>query len=282
MISAVERRRFTCAQANDMWQSDTSVGPYIIFDGKKYRTYLIMFLDDHSRLITGYGFYLNDNAINMQLTFKKAVKVYGVPKVLYVDNGAPYVSRQLKIICARLGTEHKNTRAYDPQSKGKIERCFRTIKTQWMNGENWNEYRSLKDVEESFGRYVIGYNNTIHSSIGKTPNDAFHEYESIKRIPEDKLNEMFRHEVMRTADATGCISIEKRKYEVPRECIGVEKAYTFDPENLSAVYYGSEKCRLLDEVSNSKKKRRVDISFRGIINNEEGVICSEEEMDEIS
>ena len=238
-----ERRRFSCAAPNDMWQSDTSSGPYILIDGKKYRTYLIMFIDDYSRLITGYGFYLNDNAINMQLTFKRAVKVYGIPKILYVDNGGAYINQQTKIICARLGVIHKNTRAYDPESKGKIERCFRTIKSQWMNAENWNNFKSIGDVEESFGKYVIRYNNTIHGSTGKRPNDAFHEYESIKRIGGEEIEEMFRHELKRTADATRCISIERRLYEVPRECIGVECTYRFNPQNLE------EKEEEEDEIS---------------------------------
>lgn len=279
---SVERRRFRCAQPNDMWQSDTSAGPYILLGEKKYRTYLIMFLDDHSRLITGFGFYLNDNAINMQLTFKKAVKTYGVPKVLYVDNGGPYINQQLKIICARIGVEHRNTRAYDPQSKGKIERCFRTIKSQWMNSENWNDFKSLDDVNKSFSRYVIQYNNTIHSSTGRTPNDSFHDYEYIRRIPEDRIDAMFMHEIKRTADSTGCISVEKRKYEVPRECIGIECVYTFDPQNLKYVYYKDKKCKLLDEIANSRKKRRVNISFRGVVNDETDVIEQETDGNEIS
>lgn len=280
--SAMERRRFCCAAPNDMWQSDTSVGPYILVDGKKYRTYLIMFIDDYSRLITGYGFYLNDNAINMQLTFKRAVSVYGVPKVLYVDNGGPYINQQTKIICARLGVMHKNTRPYDPESKGKIERCFRTIKSQWMNTENWNNFKSIADVETSFSKYVIRYNNTIHGSTGKSPNDAFHEYEDIKRIPREKLDEMFRHELKRTADATSCISIDRRLYEVPRECIGVECIYTFNPQNLKVVYYGKTACKQLDPIANSKKKRQINISFQGAVNNEDGVVEMEEDNNEIS
>lgn len=183
-----ERRRFQMAAPNDMWQADTSTGPYIILEGKKYRTYLIMFLDDHCRLITGYGFYLQDNSLNMQKTLKEAIKVYGVPKMLYMDNGGPYVNRQLKIICARLGIIHKNTRAYDPESKGKIERCFRTIKAQWMNGTDWNRFKSLEDVMKSFEEYVREYNNTVHSAIGKSPNDAFHSYEDIKYIANDEID----------------------------------------------------------------------------------------------
>ena len=267
-----ERRKFQMPAPNDMWQTDTSTGPYIMLEGKKYRTYLIMFLDDHSRLITGYGFYLQDNSLNMQNTLKEAIKVYGVPKILYMDNGGPYVSQQLKIICARLGIIHKNTRAYDPESKGKIERCFRTIKMQWMNGTDWNRFKSLEDVTESFREYVREYNNTIHSATGKTPNDAFHSHEDIRYIPNDDIDRMFWHEVKRTADATSVISVETRKYEVPRECIGRECVFTFKPDDLSVVYYDGQPCKRVDPVANSKKKRKTNLSFVGIVNQEDDVI----------
>ena len=88
---------------NACWQSDTSVGPYIKIDGIKYKTYIIMFIDDKSRLIMGYDIFFNDTAINMQKVFKTAIKTYGKPKKLFVDNGGPYDNKQLSLICASLG-----------------------------------------------------------------------------------------------------------------------------------------------------------------------------------
>ena len=97
-----ERLPFEMENANDCWQADTSHGPMITIDGKKVQTYLIQIIDDASRLIVGYQFFLNDNAINFQHVFKQAVKTYGVPKRLFVDNGTPYRNNQLKLICATL------------------------------------------------------------------------------------------------------------------------------------------------------------------------------------
>ena len=39
---------------------DTSHGPIIKIDGKKVQTYLVQLIDDASRLIVGYQFFLND------------------------------------------------------------------------------------------------------------------------------------------------------------------------------------------------------------------------------
>lgn len=115
-LVGVERKAFEMEYANDCWQSDTSHGPIISIDGKKYKTYLIMFIDDASRLIVGSGFFLNDNAVNMQIVFKKAVAKYGIPKRLFVDNGGTYRNDQLSMICASIQTVLIHSKPYSPES----------------------------------------------------------------------------------------------------------------------------------------------------------------------
>ena len=58
------------------------------------------------------------------------------------------------MICASLGIELLHTKIYSPQSKGKIERSFRTIKDNWMNGINWNDYSSLEELNTDFDKYL--------------------------------------------------------------------------------------------------------------------------------
>ncbi|MDI3478577.1 MAG: putative transposase [Thermoanaerobacterium sp.] len=41
-----ERKSFAYDTVNILWQGDMSVGPYLIVDGKKLRTYLFAFIDD--------------------------------------------------------------------------------------------------------------------------------------------------------------------------------------------------------------------------------------------
>lgn len=113
-VMTVERRMFECENVNDCWQSDTSDGPYITIDNQKYRTKLIMFIDDKSRMIMGFDFFLTDTAINMQSVFKDAIKTFGKPKRLFVDNGGPYDNKQLSLICASLGIELIHAKPYSP------------------------------------------------------------------------------------------------------------------------------------------------------------------------
>lgn len=116
LSSEYERKSFTFEHPNDSWQTDTTHGPYIVIKGKKYKTYIIVFIDDHSRMVVGAKAYLRDMALNMQELLKESIRKYGVPKQIYADNGGPYSNKQLSIICARIGIELKNARPYDPQS----------------------------------------------------------------------------------------------------------------------------------------------------------------------
>ena len=116
----IDRRAFVMENANDCWQADTSHGPYLTINGKKTLTYLIAIIDDASRLIVGARFYYNDNSYNLQDIFKSAIKKYGVPKKLFVDNGSTYKNDQFNIICANLGLVLIHARPYSGASKGYV------------------------------------------------------------------------------------------------------------------------------------------------------------------
>ena len=53
-------------------------------------------------------------------------------KRLYVDNGSAFRSRQLALVCAKLGIALIHAKPYKPQGKGKMERWFRTVRMQYL------------------------------------------------------------------------------------------------------------------------------------------------------
>ena len=67
-------------------------------------------------MIVGYGFFLEDNAVNVQTVLKRAIAKYGVPKRLYADNGKPYKNEQLPIICAQLQIQIIHAQVYHGNS----------------------------------------------------------------------------------------------------------------------------------------------------------------------
>ena len=129
----IERKRYECRFANDCWQSDIMVGPYLLIDGKKLKTYLIAFMDDASRLIVHSQFFFTENYLALEETLRQALLKRGIPKKIFVDNGKVYQSLQLRLICARLGITLSFARPYSPSSKGKIERFFRTLRNSFLS-----------------------------------------------------------------------------------------------------------------------------------------------------
>ena len=78
---AVVFGRFEAEAPNVLWTGDVLHGPLI--GGKK--TYLVAFLDDHSRFITGYRWGWSEDSLHLAAAFKRAVAARGLPGTAYVD-----------------------------------------------------------------------------------------------------------------------------------------------------------------------------------------------------
>lgn len=50
-LRKTDHRRYEAEYPNDIWQSDVIHGPRVLAGGKRRKTHLIAFLDDHSRLL---------------------------------------------------------------------------------------------------------------------------------------------------------------------------------------------------------------------------------------
>ena len=111
-------KAFEMEFANDCLQADSSNALTIKASGKKARTFIIGFLDDASRMAVHAQLYMNDNAVNMQDSFRQAIAKFGAPKRLFVDNGGSYNNLQLQLICASLGIALIHARPYMAKSKG--------------------------------------------------------------------------------------------------------------------------------------------------------------------
>ena len=269
-IDGIDRRAFVMEHANDCWQADTSRGPYLTINGKKVLTYLIAIIDDASRMIVGAKFFFNDKAINLQEVMKNAIKTYGIPKKLFVDNGKTYKNNQLNIICASLGLILIHARPFSGASKGKIERFFHTMKSTWMRGLNWDEITNIDELNELLNDFINIYNNTEHSSLIKEnelypkPKDRwFKDVELINKEENGLIDMSFLHEISVKIRSDAIANINGKEYEVPMKYIkqnikikydpiNFEKAWIYDDVNKELI----EQISMVDKVANSKIKRK--------------------------
>ena len=262
--SNTNRRAIEFEFPNDCWQSDCSVGPYLTIDGKKYKTYIIAFLDDSSRLILSCKAFYSDNLVSLLHVFKDAVAKRGIPKKIFVDNGKIYRSLQMQHICASLGSVLCFAKPYSPESKGKIERLFRTLHEQWSNVIDWNSFSSIEELNESLNTYIEKhYNNSYHCGIKKKPIEKFLSNAQNLRFLKSKqeLDYMFLYRITRKVNNDSTISIDNIIYEVPGKYTGFKINIRYDPTNRDKAYIFDDNGNLsetifqVNKIDNTKVRR---------------------------
>ena len=258
-----DRRAFEFENANDCWQSDISVGPYLTINGVKHKTYIVAFLDDASRLIVSCKAFKSDNLLSVLEVFKDAVATRGVPKKVFFDNGKVYRSGQMELICASLGCALCFAEPYSPQSKGKIERWFQTLQKQWQQLIDTSSFQSIDELNKSLNEYVeLNYNRAYHNGIKDKPINKFlANIDNIKRFTEQELRNVFLYRVERKVKNDSTVSIDKEIYEVPSKYIGSKLYIRYDPTNNEEAFIFSENGERLErivkvnKIDNSKLKR---------------------------
>ena len=62
-----------------------------------------------------------------------ALREYGRPRTLYLDNGSTYRGEALAVACHRLSIRLAHAQPYDPQARGKMERFWRTARERCID-----------------------------------------------------------------------------------------------------------------------------------------------------
>jgi putative transposase len=224
MVATPERKRFAHEKVNVLWQADLSHGPYVPINGKKQKTFLIAYIDDCSRLVPYGQFFSSEKFDGLRVVTKEALIRRGKPTIIYADNGKIYRSETLQNACAQLGITLAHTQPYDPQSKGKIERFFKTVQTRFYPLLQVDLAHSLEELNERFWRWLEeDYHRRVHASLeGKTPHEIFHSQLEQLTFLEDPsiLETIFLKREQRKVKADSTITLNKQLYEVPSRFIG--------------------------------------------------------------
>ncbi len=255
------RLAFAMQYANQLWQADTMYGPLVKHDGKSAATRLIAFLDDASRVCCHGQFFLNENTSTMGSAIRSAFYKRGVPDQLYVDNGSIYVSQELTLICARVGTILRHAPVRDGAAKGKIERFFRTVRDTFLLRQL--DLSSIDALNRQFTAWVEDeYNAAEHSAIGMRPIDRFGlDLKRVRYLPPDEVNdELFFAEDSRKVKKDNTFSFRNIRYETPADLRDKEITIRFDREKADriVVYYKSTRignAKILDLIANGQLKR---------------------------
>ena len=263
----VDRRRFTFKYAGEMWMSDVMHGPKVSDGRRRHKTYLIAFIDDATRVIPYAAFARGENTAAFLPVFKQALIRRGLPHRLFVDNGANYRSQQLSLVCAKLGIALIHARPYQPAGKGKIERWFRTVRSQFLTTLQPADTASLEALNRRLWAYVEGeYHHAPHRGLadGKTPLDQWGLAGGEVRYVDATvdLDDLFLFEAKRRVMKDRTVSLDGRLYEVDALLVGSTVTLRYDPSvsptrPLQVVHNGRDAglATILDAYANTAVKR---------------------------
>lgn len=254
-----KRLAFAKAHANEMWQADTMVGPYVQHGNRKVQSKLIAFVDDASRVCCHAEFFLSEDTDTLIKALKSALYKRGIPEALYVDNGSIYTSKEITQICVRLGCQLLHTPVRDGAAKGKVERFFRTVRQSFL--ERKLDLSSIGALNTAFTAWVENdYNAKMHSVLGMRPIDRFGlDLSRIRFLPPNEANdELFYVEEERKVLADNTFSFKKIRFEAPRDLRHqkIQIRYNRFKFEKAIVYYKGERmgqARPVDFIANDRK-----------------------------
>lgn len=226
-----DRRRFEHESAGDLWMSDVMYGPKIRDARHQRQTYLIAFIDDATRVVPYAAFTFSEGAITYLSTLEQAVRRRGIPKRLYVDNGAAFRSKQLAVVCAKLGIALIHAKPYKPQGKGKMERWFRTVRMQLLPLLTPEQLVSLDTINRALSAWIEGeYHHAPHRGIGdESPADKWARTSDAVRMPGADLGDHFLAEQKRNVRADRTVTLDGIAFEVDAALVGERVTLRFDP-----------------------------------------------------
>ena len=224
--------RFEAAARNDRWIGDALHGPVVT--GRK--SYLFAFVDDHSRLLTGYRWGRAEDTLRLEAALRRGLASRGVPKQIYVDNGAAFVAAPLQRACAVLGIRIVHSKPGEPAGRGKIERLFRTVRGQFLVEVEQRAVADLDELNRLFSAWVEQvYHRRVHRETKQTPLERFMAG-AIPAVPDSAvLREAFLWSQTRTVTKTATISLAGNRYEVDAALVGRTVEAIFDPFDLTEV-----------------------------------------------
>jgi transposase InsO family protein len=136
-------QRFEHPVPNSLWQMDFK-GRVATLQGFGYP---LTVLDDHSRYNLCLQVLPDQQTPGVQQQLAATFRLYGLPDVLLVDNGAPWGDTPehpwtpLTVWLLRVGSRVAHSAPYHPQTLGKDERFHRTLAAEVLTTRAWRDRR---------------------------------------------------------------------------------------------------------------------------------------------
>jgi len=266
------RKRYETENTGDLWVADFLHGPLVRLGKRHHKAILCAIIDDHSRMIVGSSFSIHETVATLTLVFKEALLAYGLPKRFYVDNGPAFSADLLAQACAQAGIALIHSKPYDPPSRGKVERFFRTVRDRFL--VDHQDDQTLEQLNHAFATWLRDdYHHKQHAGIDQKPIDRFNASASrvdLRRLSRAELDQIFLVQHQRVVGNDATISFKGCIYEVPaaytRQRVDLRHPVD-EPAELYLYDNGARiaKLKLVDKQENARtfrpQKSEVPVSF---------------------
>jgi putative transposase len=163
---------------------------------------------------------------------------YGRPLAVYVDQAKVYTSKQLDTICATLGIQRILGTPYYPEGRGKIERFFQFVQSDFLPELPRSSVTTLPQLNESLLAWIeVVYHRKVHTETGQAPLERFRQDPAPATRPVDPeaLRAAFLHRALRKVTKTATFSFQRNRYAVPAYLRGQRVELRYDPFDLSRL-----------------------------------------------
>ena len=203
VVSAKDRFEHPTTRTNELWQTDFTYLTVVQWGWY----YLSTVMDDFSRYIIAWQLCRTMKAEDVKNTLDMAIAKTGVEHVQVVqrprllsDNGACFISHELKKYLETHEIRHVRTKVYHPMTQGKIERYHRSMKNLIL----LDNYYAPAELAERIREWVDYYNHQrYHEAIDNmVPADKYYGRDRgilKKREKVRKKTMKMRRELSRTA-----------------------------------------------------------------------------------
>lgn len=167
------RLRWQAERPGALWHGDICHGAAIVIDAESRPVRIHALLDDASRYVVAIEAMHQEREVDMIALLVRALRRFGPPDALYLDNGATYRGEALSLACSRMGMALVHARPYDAPARGKMERFWRTLREQCLRFSG--NISSLHDLNVRLLAWLDEhYHRTAHGGLmGKTPEQVF-------------------------------------------------------------------------------------------------------------
>lgn len=238
-----------------------------LFSGVSRPTRFICWLDDYSRYIIHLEAYADDQLPSLEDSLKKGALKHGLSRRIFVDNGLIYSCQAFSLTCADLGICKVHSTPGYPPSRGKVERLFRTLRSQFIRELENIEPQPIEKVNRYLTAWVDKYHHRTHSETEQTPDERYRQLDIPRMLSPEKLYEAFLQWDTRTISSAAEIKFEGNRYYVdPSLANRKNVVIRYDPYDLSCIHIWERGKKIATATTNQlitrQRLRKGDPLFR--------------------